>query len=87
MQVQNDLIFWAWVLAKGQELFNMRAGQNQFISVKAAFATSESRDLPPPEGIGTQGEDAEGDDAWLEKELDLAVQEALDKPSDGDLNS
>jgi hypothetical protein len=45
-QVHNDLVFWTWILGRGQDCFALNAGCDGRIELRGSLAFCEVRDLP-----------------------------------------
>jgi hypothetical protein len=74
MQVHNDLYFWTWVLADGNDVFLLDAGGTHF-SLRGTLAEYEVRDiLPSLDAVADLDEPAADELAEIEEELAMIAE-------------
>ncbi len=70
-QVHGDLVFWTWVLARGQDTIELHAGPESMVRLRSGFTTCEVRDVVPEADIAEPEPDArvQAEEADLLEEL------------------
>ncbi len=72
-QVHNDLVFWLWVLAQGNDHFLLDTSSSQSIEVRAQYASCMVRDIAPESGVTELDVAAAPDLVEVEEELDELI--------------
>lgn len=77
LHVHNDLVFWAWVLASGQDSIRIDCGERADLILRSTFASYELRDVSP---VATSAEADESEVAGLTlEEIEDRLAEQADR--------
>ena len=78
MQVYNDLVFWTWVMADGQDSFELNLGDEQHVAVRGLLLSCELA-LPPIIDFEVNPQRQKNEDEELAR-LEAELAESEDEP-------